>query len=63
MRLRLVKVVCQPHFVLEDDDGNLSEQIAQPITVDAKSWPTFATDEFPKAVERLEAQLVEGGPE
>jgi hypothetical protein len=58
-RLRLVKVVCQAHFVLEDGDGNLTEQIAQPVEVAAKDWPTYASEHFSTAVEALEASLQE----
>jgi hypothetical protein len=37
-RLRLVKVVCQPVFVV-DDGESLAEQVAQPIEVGAADWP------------------------
>jgi hypothetical protein len=38
---RLLKVVCQAVLVLEDDDGNLVEQLAEPIAVTAREWPTY----------------------
>lgn len=45
-KLRLLKVVCQPVFAL-DDGQSLTEQVPQPIEVSAADWPAFA--------ERLEA--------
>jgi hypothetical protein len=48
-KLRLLKVVCQPVFVL-DDGENLTEQAAEPIQVPAADWPAFA--------ERLEAERI-----
>lgn len=55
-KLRLVKVVVQPHFVL-DDGENLAEQMAQPVEVAAKDWPAFSAERFPAMVAELEAQL------
>jgi hypothetical protein len=39
-RLRLVKVVVQAHYVL-DDGETLTEQVAEPIAVAAAEWPDF----------------------
>lgn len=61
MRLRLVKVVCQAHLVAEDDDGNLSEQVSEPVTVAAKDWPAYSGTTFPRELERLETTENEGG--
>lgn len=55
-RLRLVKVVAQATFVL-DDGESLTEQIAAPVTVSAADWPSYATEIFPKHVAELERQL------
>jgi hypothetical protein len=44
--LRLLKVIVQPIYVI--DDGDLTEQAAQPIEVSAVDWPTFP--------EKLEAE-------
>lgn len=40
-QLRLLKVVVQPVYVL-DDGETLTEQPAQPATIPAKDWPSFA---------------------
>jgi hypothetical protein len=55
-RLRLVKVVTQATFVL-DDGGSLIEQVANPVTVNASEWPTYATGRFREQVAELEAEL------
>jgi hypothetical protein len=54
--LRLVKVVCQAHFV--SDDGEALEEITtDPVHVKASDWPDFATGSFVSASELLEQQL------
>lgn len=58
MKLALVKVVVQPFFVIIDGD-EVSEQVAEPVTVPAADWPTFATTEFVRATNELQAQLDE----
>jgi hypothetical protein len=55
-RLRLLKVVVQPVFVV-DDGESLREQTAQPVTVSPEAWPTFATTTFVEGMEQLQAQL------
>ena len=55
-RLRLVKVIVQPVFVL-DDGESLEEVTAQPLPVTAQDWPTFATDTFPQMAAQVEAQV------
>jgi hypothetical protein len=55
-RLRLLKVIVQPVFAV-DDGESLSEQAAQPIVVQAAEWPTYATTNFVQAMEDLQAQL------
>lgn len=46
MTLRLLKVICQPVFVDEDENGNLTELVAEPQMVSAAEWPTYATNRF-----------------
>ncbi|HUR85642.1 MAG TPA: hypothetical protein VMY78_09875 [Solirubrobacteraceae bacterium] len=55
-QLRLVKVIVQPVFVI-DDGEQLTEQVADPVHVSAANWPTYATTTFAEAVERLQSQL------
>lgn len=59
-KLRLLKVICQPVFVI-DDGESLVEQSTTPIEVPAAEWPTFATGRFAEGFEQLRAQ-VEGPP-
>jgi hypothetical protein len=59
--LRLLKVICQPVFVV-DDGETLLEQVAEPIVVPAAEWPSFATGSFAEGVEALRQQ-VEGHSE
>jgi hypothetical protein len=55
--LRLLKVVVQPHFVLEGEDGELeSELVADPVTVKPRDWPDYAHTTFVEAMEALERQ-------
>ncbi|MFL5781797.1 MAG: hypothetical protein ACJ760_10835 [Thermoleophilaceae bacterium] len=50
-RLRLVKVVVQPHFVIDDGD-QLEERIGEPVQVPAAEWP-----EYPRRLDALVAEL------
>jgi hypothetical protein len=59
-KLRLLKVMVQPVFVL-DDGEKLVEQVAQAVTVAAEDWPTYATTGFVEAVAALRAQLEKPG--
>lgn len=59
-RLRLLKVVVQPVFVV-DDGETLTEQAAQPMEVPAAEWPGFAEGRFAEGFESLRQQ-VEGDP-
>jgi hypothetical protein len=58
-RLRLVKVLVQPVFVIEEPDGSLSEpdQEVSRLAVKSVDWPRYATEIFPRHVEQLEEQL------
>jgi len=59
-KLRLLKVICQPIFVV-DDGETLVEQAAQPVTVPAAEWPTYAAGRYADGFEALRVQ-VEGSP-
>lgn len=54
--LRLLKVIVQPIFVL-DDGENLTETAAQPVTVAPADWPTYSTTGYGQAFAELQAQL------
>lgn len=56
MKLRLLKVIVQPVFVL-DDGESLTEQVAQPVEVSPAEWPTFATERFAASVAELRRQM------
>ena len=58
--LKLLKVVVQPVFVLEDEDGDLSELTPVPIVVPAKEWEGFAEGAFAEAVEDLRSRIEAG---
>jgi hypothetical protein len=60
VKLRLLKVICQPIFVL-DDGESLIEQAAQPVVVPAHEWPTYATSGFMESFETLKRQVEESG--
>ncbi len=58
MKLRLLKVVVQPVFLL--DDGETLTELQHPATViPAAEWPTYSSERFPREVaewqERLDA--------
>jgi hypothetical protein len=57
-QLRLLKVVVQATFVV-DDGESLTEQVAAPVTVSAAEWPAYATETFPQQVAALEQQMAE----
>lgn len=55
-RLRLLKVIVQPIFVI--DDGNtLTEYASAPVDVSPQEWPTFAKDRFAQGMEALRRQI------
>lgn len=60
MRLRLLKVICQPVFVL-DDGLNLVEQAAEPVVVPAAEWPTYPSEAFVRDMEALRAKIEGSG--
>lgn len=55
-KLRLLKVIVQPVFVVDDGD-ELVEQTAEPVVVSPADWPTFATTAFLDGVAQLQEQL------
>lgn len=63
MKLRLVKVVCQPHFVVDDGEELREFPEVEPIAIAAKFWPDYPTTGFVEAVAKLEAQLNEPSDE
>ena len=55
-RLRLLKVIVQPVFAI-DDGETLSESAAEPVVVAAVDWPTYPATRFLDAVDALQAEL------
>jgi len=55
-RLRLLKVVTQATFVLDDGD-TLREITTDPVTVSATDWPEFPVRQFVEATDALAEQL------
>jgi len=55
-RVRLVKVIVQPVFVL--DDGTTIVEVDQPpIAIPAAEWPTYSGERFPREVAEWQARL------
>jgi hypothetical protein len=58
-RVRLVKVVVQPVFMI-DDGETLTDIEHPPVTIPARDWPTYSSERFPKEIaawqERLDAE-------
>ena len=48
-RLRLLKVVVQPVFAI-DDGETLTETTAEPVVVASADWPTYPATRFLEAV-------------
>lgn len=55
-KLRLLKVLVQPVFVIDDGDA-LTEVQAEAVVVSPEEWPTYPTTGFAQAVENLQAQI------
>lgn len=55
-QLRLLKVMVQPVFVV-DDGETLTELPTQAIAVPVAHWPDYATTEFIDAMEQLRQQI------
>lgn len=55
-RIRLVKVIVQPVFVL--DDGTTIEEIEHPaIAIPASEWPTYSGERFPREMVAWEKEI------
>jgi hypothetical protein len=55
-KLRLLHVIVQPVFVIEDGDAPLETMtVDPPVIVSPADWPTFATTGYTQATERLQA--------
>jgi hypothetical protein len=55
-RLRLLKVIVQPIFVI-DDGETLVEHPVEPVVVSPPEWPSFATGRFLEGFEQLREQV------
>ncbi len=55
-RLRLVKVVVQPVFVL-DDGEQITEVEHGSIAIPAADWPSYSGERFPAEVEKWQADI------
>jgi hypothetical protein len=58
-RLRLLKVVVQPVFAI-DDGETLTETTAEPVVVASADWPTYPATRFLEAVNELQSELDTG---
>jgi hypothetical protein len=57
-KLRLIKVIVQPVFVL-DDGENVTEIEHQPVAIPAAEWPAYSSERFPREVTEWQAKLDE----
>lgn len=55
-KLRLIKVLVQPVFVL-DDGENVTEIEHQAVAIPAAEWPTYSNERFPREVKAWQKQL------
>jgi hypothetical protein len=55
-KIRLVKVVVQPTFVI-DDGKSLKEVDPQTVVIPAEEWPTYSSERFPREVEKWQEKL------
>lgn len=60
-KLRLVKVVVQPVFVLDDGD-TITEIGHEPTVISAAEWPTYSSERFPREVKEWQARI-DGEPD
>lgn len=54
--VRLVKVIVQPVFVL-DDGETITEVTHEAVTIPAAEWPTYSGERFPAEVKAWQEQL------
>ena len=55
-RLRLIKVIVQPVFVL-DDGESITEVDQAPVAIPASEWPAYSGERFPREVAEWQARL------
>ena len=56
MKLRLLKVVVQPVFLL--DDGETLIELQHPSTaIPAAEWPAYSSERFPQEVEEWQRRI------
>jgi hypothetical protein len=55
-KLRLIKVIVQPVFVL-DDGENVTEIEHPAVTIPAAEWPAYSGERFPAEVKAWQQQL------
>jgi hypothetical protein len=55
-KLKLVKVLVQPVFVL-DDGENVTELDHPPVAIPAAEWPTYSGERFPREVKAWQKQI------
>lgn len=55
-QLRLVKVLVQPVFVL-DDGENVTEVQHPPVAIPASEWPTYSHQRFPTELKAWQRQI------
>jgi hypothetical protein len=60
-KLRLLKLIIQPVFVVDDGEG-LTELTAEPVVVAAQDWPDYPRKGFQDSFEKLRAQVEDSGP-
>jgi hypothetical protein len=60
-KLRLVKVMVQPVFMV-DDGETLTEIEHAAIAIPAAEWPTYSSERFPRETEAWEKSLNEELP-
>jgi len=62
-KLRLVKVVVQPVFVLDDGETIAEVPVEQPIHIPAAEWPIYSSERFPREVAAWQARIDSEAPE
>jgi hypothetical protein len=55
-RVRLLKVIVQPVFVL-DDGQSITEVPVEEHVIPASEWPTYSSERFPLEVAEWQGQL------
>lgn len=55
-KLRLIKVLVQPVFVLDHGD-RIEEVEHQPVMIPADEWPTYSGERFPRELKAWQKQI------